>query len=1236
MSGDSVKQIVSEAFDVEPDLRDAFVRRACGNDPHLLAEVLSLLDAASRATDAEFLATRAQSAADDVAGDVRANNTAAQVPPPAGVPVLFGRYKVLERIGEGGMGIVYRAEQRVPMRREVVVKVIKLGMDTKLVIARFEAERQALAMMDHPHIAKVYDAGTDDRGRPYFVMEYVKGTPILDYCDRNHLDVRQRLELFTQVCQAIQHAHHKGIIHRDIKPSNILVSTQDGKAFARVIDFGIAKATTQRLTDRTLFTEHVNMIGTPAYMSPEQADGNIDIDTRTDVYSLGVVLYELLTGRTPFDSRRLKSAALNEIARIIREEDPPKPSTRMSTMNVRRAPSDLAGKSQVDEGLDTAQTLATLAKARGSSPEIYGKSLQGEIDWMVMKAIEKDRARRYDTPTAMADDIGRFLKGEPVLAAPPTMRYRVGKFVGRYKVPIAASVVIVILLLGGILISTWLAVRARAAEREAAAQSLESQRQAAVAQHERDQADDANQRAAKSETRAVEEATSAKVAAHYVSAQYALNLGRLAPAFGEISQAIQMRPSWESGYLLFKIVQTARDDWLPVVRIDEKIDSASKTCFCGRSGQILAVSIGPRLKLYRVATGQQLCDLDLSQAPQFLIAAGTTEVAVGTARRVTLYPISNPTHSRSATFESPAVCICCDSDGKHLAAFCEGGNTVVLDTSTMMIVAHHQLPAIRRLQTSAASGETTIQFSPSGKVVLQNSGLWTNPVNLWDWAADKLTQRKFGSANYLSFVDDQTAVALWRWESAVDSIQINVGRLDQTAIAYHSFQSRAAGNFQAWHPANDSDAASKDNLQAAATSDDSIELFSVNRGQSLADDRFGSLVPNQALSLRYLAFDPRSGFLALGGEQGICLFQSTRVGPVTTSYQTPSLWRMRFWSVTASNDALYYAYQSETHPKLRIVRIPFSGAKYSTSDCEWPQPNQGRTADVWGISITPDGKQLAALWQENSGGGNITSEYFRKQIIVYQLDPELNSSNPPRIEHQIPLDAYTGINGRDNRLMRLSPDAKAVAYLPASGNATCYSVTDCQPVAHFQACNSMCSSPDGSLIAGGVFTTDGPLQVWRTATGEKILTTSVTGKVRRLAISNDNKKLYVGWASEVLECIDIQTGKSLSKVSTKLAPVAISPRDDRFVGFLPDSAVRGSMVLGVLSTGETVLVLNEAVHILNNATFSPTGDCIATMRDRDIPAMFRSMNIDEANTALNRNFPPIDLDAEPATKASGR
>jgi serine/threonine protein kinase len=358
-------------------------------------------------------------------------------------PETVGPYRILERIGGGGMGEVFRAEQRTPIRREVALKFIKLGMDTRAVIARFEAERQALALMDHPHIAKVFDAGADEAGRPYFVMEYVKGKPITDYSDQNHLTIAERLELFEQVCQAVQHAHHKGIIHRDLKPSNVLVSTHDGKPFAKVIDFGIAKAISQQLTDKTLFTRHDQFVGTPQYMSPEQAEGSLDIDTRTDVYSLGVMLYELLTGSTPFSEAELRAVAFEQIKKMIIEVEPPKPSTRL--------------------GLNE-QTLPSLAALRRTEPKRLGIMVRGELDWIVMRALDKDRRRRYETPTSFANDIIAHLNREPVQAAPLSATYRFRKFVRKHRIQVIASVAIASALLLGVIGATWGMVRARTAE----------------------------------------------------------------------------------------------------------------------------------------------------------------------------------------------------------------------------------------------------------------------------------------------------------------------------------------------------------------------------------------------------------------------------------------------------------------------------------------------------------------------------------------------------------------------------------------------------------------------------------------------------------------------------------------------------------------------------------------------------------------------------------------------------
>ena len=442
-------------------------------------------------------------------------------------PERIGPYRILETLGEGGMGVVYLAEQTKPIHRRVALKIIKLGMDTKQVIARFETEREALALMNHPHVAKVFDAGATEQGRPYFVMEHVPGIPITDYCDKHRVTTEDRLRLFMDVCAAIQHAHQKGIIHRDIKPSNVLVTVQDGKPTVKVIDFGVAKATQRRLAEETVFTEQGQLIGTPGYMSPEQAEMTaLDIDTRTDIYSLGVLLYELLVGILPFDTDSLRRAGLAEIQRIIRQVDPPKPSTRLlalrekietskrrnvetnqyrdregadhepsrahkeaevssfetgqsndpssghtQTQPYRDAQPPLPhgrGSDQKDRGSDHGRTsVDAIAHDRHTEPKTLIRQIRGDLDWIVMKCLEKDRTRRYDTANGLALEIQRYLRSEPVLAGPPSRVYRFKKFTRRNKGPLAAVMAVIVALLGGLAASTALYFRAEQARRQA-------------------------------------------------------------------------------------------------------------------------------------------------------------------------------------------------------------------------------------------------------------------------------------------------------------------------------------------------------------------------------------------------------------------------------------------------------------------------------------------------------------------------------------------------------------------------------------------------------------------------------------------------------------------------------------------------------------------------------------------------------------------------------------------------
>jgi serine/threonine protein kinase/tetratricopeptide (TPR) repeat protein len=430
-----IRRLFELALELPAAARDAFLRDSCGDDHELRSEVEALLTADREPLSEDLRPTEIQ-ATPTGAGSIDSTHD------------RIGPYRLTRKIGEGGMGIVWEAEQEHPIRRKVAIKLVKHGLNSENVLSRFETERQALALMDHPNIARVLDAGSDDAGRPYFVMDYIKGIPISDYCDRRDLSTAERLALLIQVCDGVHHAHQKGVIHRDLKPANILVEEIDGKAVPKVIDFGVAKAVDRPITERTLFTEFGQMVGTPEYMSPEQAEmGNLDVDTRTDVYSLGVVLYELLVGALPFDPKELRASGYEAMRRRIMQETPEKPSTRFGT---------LGGAVSGD-----------IAKHRRSSPAGVVKACLGDLDWITMKALEKDRTRRYGSASELADDLKHHLRNEPVSAGPPSAGYRARKFVRRHRLAVVTAAVIFVSILAGLGGVTWGLIRAVRAERRA-------------------------------------------------------------------------------------------------------------------------------------------------------------------------------------------------------------------------------------------------------------------------------------------------------------------------------------------------------------------------------------------------------------------------------------------------------------------------------------------------------------------------------------------------------------------------------------------------------------------------------------------------------------------------------------------------------------------------------------------------------------------------------------------------
>ncbi|MHC1763343.1 MAG: protein kinase [Verrucomicrobiia bacterium] len=743
---DNVETIFASAVGLSGPEREQYLDLACGNDAALRERVEKLLRALDRAggflTQPEPVAPGARPSATESAG--ASATVALPITEKAGDRI--GRYKLLQQIGEGGCGVVYMAEQEEPVRRRVALKVIKLGMDTRSVIARFEAERQALALMDHPNIAKVLDAGATETGRPFFVMELVRGIKITEYCDQNRLSTRERLDLFIQVCHAVQHAHQKGIIHRDLKPSNILVSLHDGVPVPVVIDFGIAKATEQRLTDKTLYTAFEQFIGTPAYMSPEQAEmSRLDIDTRSDIYSLGVLLYELLTGHTPFDFKDLLAAGLDEMRRTIREQEPARPSTRLNTLQ--------------------REELTTTAKRRGTEPPRLIHLVRGDLDWIVMKCLEKDRTRRYETANGLAADIQRHLDHEPVVARPQSTTYRVRKFVRRNKLMVGAAATVAAALVLGMLVSTWQAVLATRAERQA-----ETRRQEAVQARDGETAQ--RRRAEAHEL----EARRQTYAADMNNAQQALainDLGRVR----QLLDAYRPQPGgpdprgWEWRYLwqecrsdaLYEFCRYSNTTHAVAFSIDgsllavagphpEYVDlwelrtrrkvatlqaqAGHLVTFSPRGDLLATDGPGGEIRLYRAGRTNLVCQYQVPHADKRVVAIKFSPDGTMLASRGQSWNDSLPAgvmvwevDQRTTLWQSPATSLGFlgsldfSPDSQTLAIGDADGQLRVVDART----------GATRFQFAAHSeGISSVAWSPTAPVIATGSGYVGGPIRLWD------------------------------------------------------------------------------------------------------------------------------------------------------------------------------------------------------------------------------------------------------------------------------------------------------------------------------------------------------------------------------------------------------------------------------------------------------------------------------------------------------------------------
>ncbi len=1098
--------------------REAFLDGACAGNPALRARLEALLQA--HESPDPFLEPQAAAPGD----------ATVLLPPEEGPGTVIGRYKILEKIGEGGFGVVYVAEQREPVKRRVALKIIKLGMDTRQVVARFEAERQALALMDHPNIAKVLDAGATDSphpasghplpsdgrgaggegaqylpaGRPFFVMELVKGIPITKYCDQEKLGTRERLDLFIKVCHAIQHAHQKGIIHRDIKPSNILVTLHDGVPVPKVIDFGIAKATQQELTEKTVYTQFQQFIGTPAYMSPEQAEmSGLDIDTRSDIYSLGVLLYELLTGSTPFDTKELLQSGLDEMRKIIREREPMRPSTRLSQTRAAQPPG--SG--------DSALSPRCRAVAAGRTPH---SALDSDLDWIVMKCLEKDRTRRYETANGVAQDIERHLKHEPVLARPPSMGYRLQKSFRRNKLAFSAAGVVALALVLGVVVSSWQAIRATRAGRRA-------DRSARVADSERERAEKEAQKAKASELAARQNLYAAN-----------MNLVQQAWEQNNLRQARRLLEETatypERG---FEWYYWQRQTHQELKTLRGHVDLVVCGAFSPDGQRVVTGSFDGTAKVWETASGTEVLTLKGHGAEVRCVAFspdGRRIVTSSNDGTVRVWDAASGEQSLALRGFDPWVNqVAFSPDSQRIVTGSTDGTAKVWDASN-------------RKELFPLTGHTawiwSVAFSPDGQRIV--AGSIDETVKVWDAASGRelFTSKALSAGIHLVGVcaDGQRIVTadgnhLKVWEAASGRELLTLeGHSDHDA-AWFSLDGRrivTAGSdrtVKVWDAANGSELLTlkghSGSLLSVALSPDGRRIVTGGWDQTAkvwdaAGHREPLTLKGHSQGIRSVAFSPNGRqIVTASADQLVKVWEAAGgQGLLTLTGHSDRVFSAAFSPdgqriATGSADQLAKVWEAVGGQELLALR--------------------GHSAEIWSVAFSPDGQRIvtgsadrtAKVWEPATHKEPLTLTGHAAGIRSVAFSPDgqrIVTGSLDRTAKVWPAaggKALLTLNGHSNQVNAVvfSPDGRRIVTGSEDQTAMVWDAASGTNLltlgGHSAGIWAVAFSPDGERIMTG--SQDGATKVWEAASGRELLTLkgSAAG-IWSVACSRDGRRIVTG------------------------------------------------------------------------------------------------------------------------------